>query len=120
MKTAVQVTLKDGLRFPSGFIAQASYSCIIFCRVPADWLEGSVLKADKLEEIFETLYGESWRQGNEDGSQYVVLSAESRVLTPAEEQSVIWQGLSNDRESHYWFYHVLDNGEFKQVESSEF
>lgn len=120
MKIVVQITLQDGLMFPSGFIAPASYSCILFCRVPADWAEGNILKAEKLETVFEELYGKTWRSGNDDGSQYVVRSVESRVLSPTEEESAPWQGVNNSGEYRYWFYHVSAAGEFQKVEPSEF
>lgn len=120
MHTVVQITLKDGLMFPSGFTAPASYTCSIFCRVAPDWLDGDQLKMAKLEAVFEKLYGENWREGNDDGSQYVVQSVESRILTSAEEQTAPWRGVSNNDEYHYWFYHVTDMGELQNVESSEF
>lgn len=120
MNTVVQITLKDGLMLPSGFIAPASYSCIIFCRVSPDWLEGDQLHMAKLETVFENLYGEHWRAGNDDGSRYVVQSVEARILTPAEEQSAPWQSVSNNGEYHYWFYHVTAAGELQKVDSLDF
>lgn len=120
MNTVVQITLKDGLMLPSGFIAPASYSCIIFCRVSPDWLEGDQLHRAKLETVFESLYGKHWRAGNDDGSRYVVQSVEARILTPAEEQTAPWQSVNNDGEYHYWFYHVSVAGEMQKVESSGF
>lgn len=106
--------------FPSGFVSPASNSCVIFCRVPARWVEGGSLKDGKLESVFEQLYGKTWRSGNDDGSRYVVLSAEAAVLTPAEEQAAPWRGLKNDRETSYWFYHVSEAEEFRQVKPADF
>ncbi len=120
MNTVVQITLKDGLMFPSGFTAPASYSCIIFCRVAPDWLDGAQVNMAKLEPVFESMYGEHWRAGNDDGSRYVVRSVEARVLTPAEEQTAPWRGVSNNRAYHYWFYHVSATGELKKVEAAGF
>jgi hypothetical protein len=104
MNAIAQITLRDGLGFPSGFTAPADYTCVIFCRVPPDWLEGDKLRAAKLEAVFEKLYGAQWRLGNSDGSQYVVLSVEARILSAAEEQTAAWRALSNNREYRYWFY----------------
>lgn len=120
MDTIVQITLKDGLMFPSGFTALAAYSCIIFCRVPPEWLDGDKLEATKLEAVFEKLYGENWRAGNVDGSRYVVQNVESRVLTPAEEQTSSWRAASNNREYHYWFYHVSAAGELQEAGAQSF
>ncbi|HEV7860861.1 MAG TPA: hypothetical protein VGO91_19745 [Pyrinomonadaceae bacterium] len=120
MNTVMQITLEDGLMFPSGLTAPASYSCIIFCRVSPGWLEGDQVTLAKLEPVFENLYGEHWRAGNDDGSRYVVRSVEARILTPAEEHTAPWLGLSNDGEYHYWFYHVTATGELQKVDSSGF
>jgi hypothetical protein len=120
MKMIVQITLKDGLMFPSGFTAPASYTCIIFCRVSPDWLEDGQVKMAKMEMVFEHLYGKHWRAGNDDGSRYVVLSVEARILTTAEEQTAPWLGLNNNVEYHYWFYHLSATGELQNVESSGF
>jgi hypothetical protein len=116
-KSVVQITLKDGLMLPSGFVHPASYACVIFCDgVPADWMQGGALKAEKLEAVFESMYGKTWRGGNSDGSQYVVQSVESRTLTPLEEQATPWHGAVNNRECHYWFYEVSEAGELQKVE----
>ena len=120
MNTVVQITLKDGLMFPSGFTAPASYSCIIFCRVSPDWLDGDRVQMAKLETVLEHLYGAHWRAGNDDGSRYVVRSIEARILTPAEEQTAPWRGVSDNGEYHYWFYHATATGELQKVESSGF
>jgi hypothetical protein len=119
-KAVAQITLKDGLRFQSGFTAPASYTCIIFCRVPPDWLDGEQLKQAKLEAVFEKLYGQHWLEGNEDGSQYAVLSVASRVLSAKEEQTAAWRGVSNDGASHYWFYDASATGELREMQASEF
>jgi hypothetical protein len=120
MNPVVQITLKDGLMLASGFIAPASYSCIIFCRVSPDWLDGDQVNRNKLELVFERLYGEHWRAGNEDGSRYVVQVLEARVLSQAEEQTAPWRGASNNKEYHYWFYQLSATGQLESVESSGF
>lgn len=120
MNTVVQIMLKDGLMLPSGFTAPAAYSCIIFCRATPDWIDGGQVKMEKLETVFESLYGEHWRAGNDDGSRYVVRDVAARVLTDAEEQTAPWLGASNSVEYHYWFYHVSATGELQKVEPAGF
>jgi hypothetical protein len=115
-KVMAQIILKDGLMFPSGFIAPASYACVIFCHAPADWIEGGAVKAAKLEAVFQKMYGATWRNGNEDGSRFVVQSVESRALTPFEEQAIPWHGAMKCEEYQYWYYEVTDAGEVRQVE----
>jgi hypothetical protein len=120
MKRVVQITLKDGLMFPTSFIARAPYACVIFCRVPPDWLDGDQLRMEKLETVYEALYGKVWRAGNDDGSQYVVLRVEVRMLTAAEEQAAAWRGVGNSDAYQYWFYQVTTAGELQPVEAQEF
>ena len=120
MNRVVEITLKDGLMLPSGFVAPAAYSCVIFCRVAPDWIDGDQVQAAKLETVFENLYGEGWRAGNDDGSRYVVREVKARVLTEEEEQTAPWQGASNNSEYHYWFFHVSATGELQKVEASDF
>jgi hypothetical protein len=88
--------------------------------VPPDWLDGEQLKQAKLEAVFEKLYGQHWLEGNEDGSQYAVLSVASRVLSAKEEQTAAWRGVSNDGASHYWFYDASATGELREMQASEF
>ena len=114
----VRITLKDGLMLP-GFTAPASYTCVIFCRVPPDWLDGARLGEEKLEVIYESLYGPGWRAGNEDGSRYVVLDVDSRVLEPDEEQSAPWRDAVDDDQHHYWFYHASGAGGLQAVSPAE-
>jgi hypothetical protein len=47
MSQAIRVIIKDGLGFTSGFISQASYSCVLYLRVPDDWLQDGLLRRDK-------------------------------------------------------------------------
>lgn len=118
--TVVQIIFKDGLMLPSGFVAPAAYSGVIFCRVPTECVEGDNLSAAKLEAIFEKLYGADWRAGNDDDSRYVVGNVQLRVLDSAEEQSAPWQNVSNNKDYHYWFYRDSATGELQAVTPSEF
>lgn len=120
MNPVVQITLKDGLMLPSGFIAPASYSCVIYCRVSPGSLEGDQAKRTTLELVLEKLYGVQWRAGNEDGSRYVIQVIAVRVLTQAEEQTAPWRGLGNNQEYHYWFYHESPSGDLENVAASVF
>ena len=49
--------------------------------IPADWLAADgTLPPARLEVLLCHLYGPSWRQGNDDGSRYVVVRADIAVL----------------------------------------
>src|SRR5262249_36924156 len=118
---AIRVMLKDGLGFPSGFISPASYSCIIYSRVPDNWLQDGTLLPEKSEAILEKLYGKTWRDGNDDGSYFVVFSFEAAPLSAGEEAEKVWmQSKVKDTNFQYWFYHVSDEGEFTKVDADNF
>lgn len=120
MSVVVMILLKDGLQFPSEMISEASYSLLIYCRVPEEWisepipdsndlwLKGPSLTPERLETVLETIYGATWRRGNEDGSRYVVLAMGSRLLNPrhASEKPWLQDDLSNP--AMRYFYYVAD------------
>lgn len=120
MAKTVHVKLLDGLMFPSGFISQASYTCNIFARVPDDWTEGDDLNSDKLEMIYEALYGKTWRGGNDDGSRFVVIEAKSRVMSDADVQAAQLGTLHTTRENQYWFYKVSETGKLEKADAASF
>src|SRR5436190_18419299 len=84
MSQIVMLLIRDGLQMPSGTVRDATYSNLLYCKVPNDWiqvhlpssddlwLKGPALTDDKLELVLAQLYGASWRNGNSDGSRYVV------------------------------------------------
>lgn len=110
MNKVVLVTLRDGLALPSGFVARSSHACAIYCRVPPDWIEGDSLAPERLEAVYEKLYGPTWREGNDDGSSYAVLSLRTHVLTDEEERSAGWKACVNTSETQYWFYRADPSG----------
>ena len=121
MQKTVRVTIQDGLGFPSGFISPASYTCVLYYRVPESWVSDGKIPPEKVEAMLENMYGKTWRQGNSDGSYYAVLSLDGYLLTPAEEEARDW--LSNqtpDPNFKYWYYHVSEDGEFKSASRDEF
>jgi hypothetical protein len=121
MQKMVRVELKDGLGFPSGFVSPADYVCVMYYKLPEDWLNGDQLLADKKEAMLEAMYGRTWRMGNDDGSRYVVFSFDERVLSSQEEQERAWlQNNPKDKDFKYWYYHLSENGIFKSVKQDEF
>ncbi len=103
MSRILLLLLSDGLRLPTGFVAPSPYRCLIYCKVPDDWVTGSslesnelwlkgpALKPDKLEILYQALYGKTWRAGNADGSQYVVMASGARLLNPLRAGERPWQ-----------------------------
>jgi hypothetical protein len=128
----LMVMLGDGLRLPSGFVAQSSYRCLVYCKVPHDWLEGDTpesdelwlkgmsLRPDKVERLFEGMYGKTWRGGNSDGSQYVVEVGGTRLLNPLRESERPWeQDDPNDERLRYFYFAAQSDGQFNPVTPAE-
>lgn len=124
----LMLRLNDGLRMPSGLIAKAPYRCLVYCKVPSDWLEGDApesdelwlkgtsLRPDKLENLYEALYGKTWRSGNSDGSQYVVEVGGAQLLNPMRENERPWQQDDPGDKQYTYFYFASDaDGQFKPV-----
>lgn len=116
----ILINVKDGLSFPSGFVSQAEYACNFYVRVPSDWLDGEKLKEEKLEKIYEKVYGETWRSGNSDGSHYVVLESSTKIFAPDELKTTNFGELKTTNENQYWFFVADENGEFKSVSENGF
>lgn len=128
----LMVMLADGLRLPSGFVAQSPHRCLVYCKVPQDWLEGDApesdelwlngmrLRPDKVERLFEGMYGKAWRGGNSDGSQYVVEVGGARLLNPLREGERPWeQDDPNDERLRYFYFAAERDGDFKPVSPTE-
>lgn len=128
----LMLMLGDGLRLPSGFVAESPYRCLVYCKVPGDWLEGDApesdelwlngvsLRPDKVERLFEGLYGETWRGGNSDGSQYVVEVGGTRLLNPLREAERPWEQDDPDDERLRYFYFAAErDGQFRPVSPAE-
>jgi hypothetical protein len=128
----IMVMLSDGLRLPSGFVAASAYRCLVYCKVPADWLEGDIansdelwlkevsLRPDKVERLFEGMYGKTWRGGNSDGSQYVVEVGGARLLNPLREAERPWeQDDPDDKRLRYFYFAAERDGQFKPVSPAE-
>lgn len=86
----IRVVIKDAMAFWNDdfgsfvFDESAASEHTTVLEVPAAWIAGEALVEGKLEAIYEHLYGESWRQGNDDGSRYEVLACKVDVLPPGD------------------------------------
>jgi len=118
--TALVLTISDGLMLPSDFVKKSSYNCNFFCWIPREWTEDLQLKPEYLEKLYDQFYGAGWRAGNSDGSRYVVLEANSSVISPERVESTKWNIVQNNELNRYWFYIGEANGTFKSVSADEF
>lgn len=119
MKTGILI-IQDGLGFPSGFVSEANYKLNIFFHVPAEWTDGERLGTDAQEKIFEFLYGAGWRNGNDDGSRYVVIDSFATVFDEETVKNTRWEGTTDTREIHYRFYLASADGTIRSVKEAEF
>ncbi len=129
----LMLMLKDGLRVSSGFLSEASYQCVVYCRVPENWVAGDLPNSDDLwlkgpgltsaglEMLFKKMYGDTWREGNEDGSQYVVLSSGARLLNPRRSEETPWRDDDpNDKRFRFFYFVAGVDGRFASVKREAF
>lgn len=116
----VRVSFQDGLAFPSGQVAPSSYRCVVYCRVPENWLEAGNFSGSALEAIYEMLYGSDWRNGNSDGSRYVVRGAQCERLDAAGKAARPWLSAVNNPSEQYWFARAMADGSVAKIERDLF
>lgn len=91
----LEVTLTDNLgirRGPKGEWTPmgAPHVSVWFIRVPPKFLRGGKLTPAAEDFFYASLYGPTWKQGNDDGSRYLPVEAKVRVLTAKEVASALW------------------------------
>jgi len=118
--TTLILTITDGLMFELGAVKKSDYNCNFFCWIPRNWTEDLQLKNEYLEKLYAQFYGANWRSGNSDGSRYVVLEANSAVISPERMQGTDWSVVQNNELNKYWFYIGETGGTFKNVTVDEF
>jgi hypothetical protein len=93
-----------------GMLIPAQTTCVLHVRAPRRWLDGDALREDRLERVYETMYGATWREGNIDGSYFRVLHVDVAVLSDAVVRSRVWCAYDeDDPERRYWFWCVGDD-----------
>lgn len=92
-------------------LAKVTRTC--WYRVPSDWVVGGALAPGRRDRLVDALYGPGWREGNPDGSRYVLLEVDEKVLTEREVRSRPWL---SDRAG---FYVWTPEGEFREVIPAE-
>lgn len=87
MAVRVEVTIKDTMAFWDDYLGTYTFNPdgyaptnVWVFEVPDAWVSGGALTDAGLEGVCCYLYGATWRQGNGDGSRYVVLESRSRRL----------------------------------------
>lgn len=105
---------------PSGFVKESDYFCDCFCRVPPSWTDGADVTEAARDKLFETLYGEKWKEGNSDGSRYVVRSLNWKVCTPDKAKNFPWNAVVDNNESHFFFFIADDREKLQKVSKERF
>ncbi len=68
-----------------------SQSFTSWYRLPDDWLMNGRLTPNRREALLRYWYGDTWRQGNGDGSQYIVLAIDEQELYADEVARRVWE-----------------------------
>jgi hypothetical protein len=102
MSVYLRLTITDTLGVlvdgAHAFSPLAKVTRTFWYRLPESWLAGKHLSPTCREQILEQLYGEGWRTGQSDGSRYMILEIQERVLTAEEAQAKPWL---SDRAAFY-------------------
>jgi hypothetical protein len=117
----LRIELRDALLTDEDVLIPADTTCVIHLRAPHSWLSGDALPADRMERVYEAMYGPTWRDGNIDGSYFRVLSVASQVLSEEAAHARAWCDYDEDDEAHrYWFWRVRgDDGETLESVTAE-
>lgn len=97
--TLMRIEIQDALQIET--LHPAEYTLLIYLRAPAHWLENGQLTQAAKDAVLAKLYGPDWKNGNSDGSRYVVLSFGCRPMSATEEASGAWR-----KTPHSWYYRV--------------
>lgn len=94
-EVTLEVTLTDNLgirRGPNGAWTPmgAPHVSSWFIRVPQKFLRANKLTPAAEDYFYASLYGPTWKQGNDDGSRYMPVEAKVRVLTAKEIAGALW------------------------------
>ncbi|MFV2019823.1 hypothetical protein [Micromonospora sp. LOL_023] len=82
-------------------------------RLPAEWVVDGAIPVQRREMLVDRLYGPDWRNGNPDGSRYIILGMQEKVLSDGEAADKPWLA---DRAG---FYVWVPDGELREVVPSE-
>ncbi|WFE24945.1 hypothetical protein O7623_16055 [Solwaraspora sp. WMMD791] len=59
-------------------------------RLPTEWVVNGAILQQRREMLVDRLYGPGWRNGNPDGSRYIILRVREKVLTDGEAAGKPW------------------------------
>lgn len=82
-------------------------------RLPAEWVVDGAIPVQRREMLVDRLYGPDWRNGNPDGSRYIILGVQEKLLSDGEAADKPWLA---DRAG---FYVWIPDGELREVVPSE-
>ena len=105
----VQVTVEDGLRLGE-LIHPAGKPLTIFVLSPSELVPNGELTEAQQEQLLRRLYGDTWREGNSDGSAYVVLSYSSSRLPEDQVRAGGWRATPGA-----WLYRIRADGVLEKL-----
>ena len=113
MNTRIKLSIEDALELPmeDGLsILSPKQSNSYYYKIPSKWLENGNLNKERVEKLFEDIYGPNWRFGNDDGSRYKVLTHEIICL---DENNQEWN-------SSFHCYIINEEGKIQRIKSEDF
>lgn len=105
----VQITIEDALAIGE-FLSPAAAPLTIFVQAPADQVSKGQLSDKHKAQLLQRLYGESWEFGNDDGSQYVVMSYASALLPSDQAADGAWRTTPGA-----WLYQITSDGSVQKL-----
>lgn len=94
MNAYVRLTITDMLGVlvddVHAFSPLAKVTRTFWYRLPASWVSGACLVPRRREQLLDRLYGTGWREGQADGSRYLILELQERVLDAYEARAKPW------------------------------
>jgi len=93
----LRITIKDTLGFWDDYLESYMFnedqgkSFTSWYRLPDAWVADGALTPEAREAVYRYWYGENWRLGNGDGSQFIVLATDEHELTPDEVARRAWE-----------------------------
>ena len=108
-RIVLKVTIHDGLLLGET-VSPATEPLTIYILTDPHWTADGDLLAPQKERLLQSMYGADWRNGNSDGSAYLVLKYASSALSADEAKAEAWRTAPGA-----WLYLVGPSGAIEKL-----
>jgi hypothetical protein len=98
LRLTITDTLAVWVEGSTAFDPLAKITRTFWCRLPGDWVVDGALREARRDCLVDHLYGPGWRTGNPDGSRYIILDMQEKLLSEREAEAKPWL---SDRANFY-------------------